>query len=108
MAIDVNAKCIVVNSVSGMTARMVSRFRCPVDIIGLTTSEKAWRKLNMSWGVLPVMTEVFDANEVMFYNAIRQAKNTLRLTPGDNIVMTGGNVGGPRGNTNIIRLEVVK
>ena len=108
MAIDVNAKCIVVNSVSGLTARMVSRFRCPVDIIGLTTNEKAWRKLNLSWGVLPVITEEFESNEVMFYNALRQAKNTLRLKPGDNVVMTGGTIGGPRGNTNIIRLEVVK
>lgn len=108
MAIDVNAKCIVVNSVSGLTARMVSRFRCPVDIIGLTTTEKSWRKLNMSWGVLPVLTEEFESNEVMFYNALKQAKTVLRLTPGDNVVMTGGNIGGPRGNTNIIKLEVVK
>ena len=108
MAIDVNAKCIVVNSVSGLTARMVSRFRCPVDIIGLTTNEKAWRKLNMSWGVLPVMAERFDSNEVMFYNALRQAKTSLRLAPGDNVVMTGGTIGGPKGNTNIIRLEVIK
>ena len=108
MAIDVDAKCIVVNSVSGLTARMVSRFRCPVDIVGLTTSEKAWRKLNMSWGVLPVLTERFESNDVMFYNAMRQAKSVLRLTPGDNVVMTGGLIGGPRGNTNMIRLEVVK
>ena len=108
MAIDVNAKCIVVNSVSGMTARMVSRFRCPVDIIGLTTNEKAWRKLNMSWGVLPVMSEQFESNEVMFYNAMKQAKQMLRLSPGDNVVMTGGLIGGPKGNTNTIKLEVVK
>ena len=108
MAIDVNAKCIVVNSISGLTARMVSRFRCPVDIIGLTTNEKVWRKLNMSWGVLPVLTEKFESNDVMFYNAMRQAKATLRLSPGDNVVMTGGLIGGPRGNTNIIKLEVVK
>ena len=108
MAIDVNAKCIVVNSVSGLTARMVSRFRCPVDIIGLTTNEQAWRKLNMSWGVLPIMVEQFDSNEVMYYNALRQAKSALRLAPGDNVVMTGGTIGGPRGNTNVIRLEVVK
>ena len=108
MAIDVKAKCIVVNSISGMTARMVSRFRCAVDIIGLTTSEKVWRKLNMSWGVLPVLTEKFESNEVMFYNSMKQAKATLRLTPGDNVVMTGGLIGGPRGNTNIIKLEVVK
>ena len=39
MAIDVGAKGIVVCSVSGTTARMVSRFRCPVDIIGMTTDE---------------------------------------------------------------------
>ena len=108
MAIDVKAKCIVVNSISGLTARMVSRFRCAVDIIGLTTSEKVWRKLNMSWGVLPVLTEKFESNDVMFYNAMKQAKTTLRLSPGDNVVMTGGLIGGPRGNTNIIKLEVVK
>ena len=108
MAIDVGAKCIVVNSVSGMTARMVSRFRCPVDIIGLTTSEKAMRKLNMSWGVLPALTEEFTSNDVMFYNAVKTAKEALRLSPGDNVVLTGGQIGGPRGNTNTIKLEVVK
>ncbi len=108
MAIDVGAKCIVVNSVSGMTARMVSRFRCAVDIIGLTTSEKSLRKLNLSWGVLPVLTETFDSNEVMFYNAMKLAKQVLRLAPGDNVVLTGGMIGGPRGNTNTIKVEIVK
>ena len=48
MAVDVQAKCIVASTLSGTTARMVSRFRCPVDIIGMTTSEKVWRKLNLS------------------------------------------------------------
>ena len=108
MAIDVGAKCIVVNSLSGLTARMVSRFRCPIDIIGLTTNEKAWRKLNMSWGVLPIMTEKFESSEVMFYNSMKQVKEVLRLTPGDNVVITGGMIGGPKGNTNTIKLEVVK
>ena len=40
MAIDVDAKCIVVCSLSGMTSRMVSRFRPPMDIIGYTADEK--------------------------------------------------------------------
>ncbi|MBQ1255323.1 MAG: pyruvate kinase, partial [Clostridia bacterium] len=39
MAIDLDAKAIVVCSLSGATARMVSRFRAPVDILGLTTGE---------------------------------------------------------------------
>ena len=45
MAIDVDAKAIVVCSVCRKTARMVSRFRCPVDIVGMTTDKKIRRKL---------------------------------------------------------------
>ena len=39
MSMDISAKAIVVCSISGMTARMVSRFRSPVDIIGLSVNE---------------------------------------------------------------------
>ena len=108
MATDVGAKCIVVNSRTGVTARMVSRFRCPVDIVGMTTDERVWRKLNLSWGVTPVMTEEFDSTEIVFYNALKRAREVLRLSPGDNAVITGGRTDGPPGNTNTIRLETVK
>ena len=69
MAIDLGAKCIVVSSMSGRTARMVSRFRCPADIVGMTTTERAWRKLALSWGVTPVLSEEFNSIDVMFYHA---------------------------------------
>jgi pyruvate kinase len=108
MATDVGARCIVVNSRTGVTARMVSRFRCPIDIVGITTSERVWRKLNLSWGVTPVMSEEFDTTEVVFYNAMKRSKEVLRLAPGDNVVITGGRTDGPPGNTNTIRLEIVK
>ncbi len=108
MAIDVNAKCIVVSSISGTTARMVSRFRCPVDILGMTISEKVWRKLNLSWGVKPILCEEFNSVEVMFYHAFNQAKKVFRLTSGDNVVLTGGQINGQTGNTNVIRVESVK
>ena len=108
MAIDVNAKCIVASSLSGRTARMVSRFRCPMPIIGMTTSERVWRKLNMSWGVLPVLSEEFNSVEVMFYHGLRQAEKTLGLTAGDNVVLTGGQINGQIGNTNTIKIETVK
>ena len=74
MAIDVNAKAIVVNSISGGTARMVSRFRCPVDIIGTTTNERVWRKLNLSWGVTPVLTESYSSMDVMFWQDLKIAR----------------------------------
>ena len=45
MAIDIGAKVITVCSITGRTARLISRFRGPTDIIGLTTNERAYRKL---------------------------------------------------------------
>ncbi len=108
MAIDTKAKGIVISSMSGITVRMVSRFRCPVDIIGMTTSEKAWRKLNLSWGVTPVMSEEYSSVDVMFYQAVQHAKDVLDIKVGDNLVLTGGQISGQSGNTNTIRLETIK
>ncbi len=105
MAIDVKAKCIIVNSLSGRTARMVSRFRCPVDIIGMTHSKKGWRKLNMSWGVTPVLCDKYDKMDEMFANGLSKAAELLNLEKGDNVVMTGGLVDGHSGNTNMIKVE---
>lgn len=107
MAIDVNAKGIVVCSVSGKTARMVSRFRCPVDIIGMTTDPKVWRKLGLSWGVIPVLSEEFNSMDVMFYYAMASAKKYLHLQKGDNVVLTGGPINGRTGNTNTIKVEQI-
>ena len=107
MAIDLKAKGIVVNSISGKTARMVSRFRCPVDILGTTTSEKVWRKLNLSWAVTPVLCEEFSSVEVMFYSSLKQAKEIFHLEKDDNVVLTGGQINGKSGNTNIIKIEQI-
>ena len=107
MAIDINAKAIAVCSLSGMTVRMVSRFRCPIDILGVTTDEKAWRKLALSWGVTPVMSEVFQSLDVLFYAAGKLAKSTFNLEKGDPIVITGGITNGSSGNTNLIKVERV-
>jgi pyruvate kinase len=107
MAIDVGAKAIVVHSRSGVTARMVSRFRCPIDIIGMTTSERIWRRLNLSWGVIPILNEEFTSTDVMYYHGFNVAKDILKLESGDNVVMTGGLINGKAGNTNTIKVETV-
>lgn len=107
MAIDVNAKAIVVCSVSGKTAMLVSRFRTPVNIIGMTTDPKIWRRLSMSWGVTPVMAEQFPSIDVMFFYAKKATTEILGLQPGDNIVLTGGTINGRSGNTDTIKIEVI-
>ncbi|MBR4578372.1 MAG: pyruvate kinase [Oscillospiraceae bacterium] len=107
MAIDLDAKAIVVTSISGLTVRMVSRFRAPITILGLATGERVWYKLAMSWGVVPLLTEHFPSMEVLNYFALREAKRILKLDTGDTVVMTGGNTSGESGNTNVIRIETV-
>ena len=107
MSIDVNAKAIVVCSVSGTTARMVSRFRSPVDIVGMTTDKKVWRKLALSWGVTPMLSEKFNSVDVMFYKAMDCAKTALGLSAGDVVVLTAGPINGQSGNTNTIKVEQI-
>ena len=107
MAIDIDAKAIVACSLSGMTARMVSRFRSPVPIIGLTTNEATWRKLALSWGVIPEMCEKFTSTDVLFYTANKIAARSLKLSKNDRIVITGGDVTGYSGHTNLIKIDEI-
>ena len=107
MAIDIGAKAIAACSLSGMTARMVSRFRPPVDIVGLTTSEKTWRKLALSWGVIPTMCEFYESADVLFYTAKKVTQEVMGLQKGDKIVITGGIVNGRTGNTNMLKIETI-
>ena len=86
---------------------MVSRFRVPVDIIGMATNERVWYRLALSWGVQPVLCEHFESTDVLFYHARKAAKQALHLQPGDNIVLTGGTVNGTSGNTNLIRVDTI-
>lgn len=105
MAIDIGASAIVACSLSGMTVRMVSRFRPPVDILGLTTNEHTFRMLALSWGVIPAMCEAVPSTDVLFYTAKKIAKEQLGLQSGDKIVITGGITNGQSGNTSLIKIE---
>ena len=107
MAIDINAKAIVVSSLSGTTVRMVSRFRMPIDIVGIATDKRVWYKLALSWGVTPALCDVFQSIDVLFYTATGVAREKFGLQKDDLIVITGGLTNGISGNTNLIKVEKV-
>ena len=90
MAIDIGAKVITVCSITGRTARLISRFRGPTDIIGLTTNERAYRKLALSWGITPVMSEVYESTDVLFYHALKVSRAVMQLEKGDKVITAGG------------------
>lgn len=107
LAQDIGAKVIVVCTRTGGTAKTVSRFRPMIDIIGMTTEERAYRKLALSWGVIPVMSEEFYSVDVLFHYAKRAAIDTGLVAKGDTIVLTGGTPNGKSGNSNLINVETV-
>ena len=107
LAQDIEANVIVVCTRTGGTAKTVSRFRPLIDIIGMTTDDRAYRKLALSWGVIPVMSEEFYSVDVLFHYAKRAAMETGLVKKGDKIVLTGGTPNGKSGNSNLINVETV-
>ena len=78
-----------------------------MTLVGLTTDEKAWRKLNLSWGVTPLMCEELPSTEVLFYTAKKLTKEAFNLQKDDRIIITGGVTNGQSGNTNLIKVESI-
>lgn len=107
LAHDVRAKAIVVCTRTGSTAKMVSRFRPMIDIIGMTTDARSYQKLALSWGVLPVMSEEYHSVDVLFHFAKCAARDSGLVEKGDTIVITGGTPNGKSGNSNLIDIETV-
>ncbi len=105
IAVDLGAKALSISSISGITARMVSRFRCPVDIIGITSDSKAYYKLALTWGVTPYLAGKRSTLENILDNGAAVAKRLLGLVPGDVVVLTGGRQAGVPGSTDTIRVE---
>ena len=106
MAIDIDAKAIAVCTISGKTARMVSRFRPTVNILGLTTDKRTYYQLALSWGVVPALVDIYDSTDVMFFTAKQKLKEVMGLEDGDLAVLTGG-TSTTSGNTNLIKVETV-
>ncbi len=107
LARDVCAKAIVVCTRTGNTAKMVSRFRPMIDIIGMTTDPRSYQKLALSWGVLPALSEEYRSVDVLFHFAKQAAKDSGLVGKNDVIVITGGTPNGKSGNSNLINIETV-
>lgn len=107
LAQDIGAKVIVACTRTGLTARLVSRFRPNIDIIGMTTDARAYQKLALSWGVTPVLSDEYYSVDVLFHFAKQAAVKLGFAKKGDKIVLTGGTPNGKSGNSNLIDVETI-
>ncbi len=104
---DLNASAIIALTYGGGTARMLSRFRPQCPIIAPTMQEKARRQLNLSWGVIPIRSEMRKNTDELFDHAVDCAKETGIVHDGDLVVITGGAPMGISGTTNIMKVHLV-
>lgn len=107
LANDIKAKALVVCTRTGTSAKMVSRFHPMRNIIAMTTNERSYRKLALSWGVFPVLSEEYHSVDVLFHFAKQAAKESGLVKKGDTIVITGGTPNGKSGNSDLINIAVI-
>lgn len=104
---DLKAKAIVTVTQSGTTARMISKYRPDVPIIGATTQEKVLRQLMLSWGVIPVRCVHQDNTDALFDHAVEVGQTTGLIQKEDIVVITAGIPLGSSGTTNMLKVQVV-
>ncbi len=104
---DLNAAAIITVTKSGVTAKMISRYRPPCPIIGCTTYKNVCRQLNLSWGIVPLLIEEQQDPEELFAHAVQAARSAGLVQDGDVVVLTAGVPLGIPGKTNMIRAIVV-
>ena len=105
MAYSLSAQLIVSFTSSGSTALRVARNRPGSPILAITPSERSFRQLAVSWGVVPYYRdEIHSTDEMVTASAEAIGKVDL-VEPGARYVITAGVQFGVRGSTNLIRVE---
>ncbi|MBR4098587.1 MAG: pyruvate kinase [Clostridium sp.] len=107
VAIDIEADAIAVSSLTGATVRMISRFQPPTPVLGITSDRRTWQRLALNWGVTPVMCTQPATTDEMIRTAQTLAQETLALEQGSTIVITGGEINGTPGNTDLIKVKTI-
>ena len=105
-AMDLNASAIITVSNSGRTARMVSKYRPACPIIGCSVNEDVCRKMNLSWGVTPLLVELKHNSDELFDHAVDKAEEMGLIKQGEIVVLTAGVPLGISGTTNMIKVHV--
>jgi pyruvate kinase len=108
IAAQLNAEAIMSLTKTGATARNVSKFRPQTPILAVTPHVHVSRRLQLVWGVKPLLVLDLPSTTQTFQAAINVAQEKNLLAAGDLVVMTAGTLQGVAGSTDLIKVELVK
>lgn len=107
LAEEVNAKLILAASISGETARLISRYRPELPIVVATATDRVKRQLNLSWGVLPFILPPCRTIEELVERSVVELKKRQIVKMGDKIIVVAGEPIGHAGHVNLLEVREV-
>ena len=108
IASQLDAAAIMTLTKTGATARNVSKFRPKTPILAITPHVYVSRRLQLVWGVKPLLVLDLSSANQTFQAAINVAQEKKLLSAGNLVVMTAGTLQGVAGSTDLIKVELVK
>lgn len=108
LAEKVGAKAILAASLSGETARLISRYRPELPIVVATATDRVRCQLNLSWGVLPFVLQPCQTIEELVERAVSQLKKLSLVKAGDRLIVVAGEPVGQAGNVNLLEVREVE
>jgi len=104
---SLDVKLIVVPTVSGTSARLISNLEPKCPILALVRDESTANKLTLNYGVYSRTVDMASDLDELMALCIEEAKKFIPLEKGDNIIVTGGLVAGKIGFTNLMKIETI-
>ncbi len=104
MARDVHARAIVAFTMTGATARLISKRRPNVPIVAFTPFEETERRLALFWGVVPKRMELVEETDEMIAKVRARLLAERLAEPGDVVVLACGAPLSSHSETNMLRL----
>jgi pyruvate kinase len=95
---------IVAFTKSGRTAQLVSKQRPLVPIFAFTPEPEVYRRLNLVWGVVPMMVDYVDRLDDLSDRVTERLLYAGYAERGDQVVMTGGHPIAAHGATNFVKV----
>lgn len=90
LAKSFHTKAIVLLSMSGFTARLLSHFRPDSRILVATNSRETWNELSLVWGIDPYLFEGDQNLDTFADRVMKEAKKDGKLASGDQVVAFHG------------------
>ena len=87
---NLGAAAIITPTISGFTARLISKFKPSMPIIATTVSETVRRKMQIYRGVFSLKSQPLKSTDEIVNNAIEIARESGLVSSGDLAVITAG------------------